>query len=125
MFVPRGSRIVGNVLFVICVSIRKKLPVAINRATYELIRFFYLKTKDDAETDLVVERPGRPLLFIEIKSTDNVLPSHLTTLKSLVNDFGVCEAICISCDPYAKHIDGIMVLPWAQAITSYFGPHLN
>lgn len=85
-------------------------------------RFSYLKTKDDAEIDLVVERPGQPLLFIEIKSTDNVLPSHLTTLKSLVNDFGACEAICISCDPYAKDSDGIMVLPWAQAITLYFGP---
>ena len=125
MFVPRGNRIVGNVLFVIFVSIMKKIPVAINRATYELTRFSYLKTKDDAELDLVVECPGRPLMSIKIKSTNNVLLSHLTTLKSLVNDFGVCEAICISCDPYAKDIDGIMVLPWAQAITSYFGPHLN
>src|SRR3990167_9986251 len=28
-------------------------------------RFSYLKTKDDAEIDLIVERPGLPLLFIE------------------------------------------------------------
>jgi hypothetical protein len=30
-------------------------------------RFSYLKTKDDAEVDLIVDRPGKPHLFIEIK----------------------------------------------------------
>ncbi|QLH41599.1 MAG: DUF4143 domain-containing protein [Coxiellaceae bacterium] len=32
-------------------------------------RFSYLQTKDGVEIDLVVERPGLPLLFIEIKSS--------------------------------------------------------
>ena len=83
-------------------------------------RFSYIKTKDDAEIDLVVERPGMPLLFIEIKSSENVQPAHLTTLKKMAHDFGNCEAICLSCDPYPKQIDGITVYPWRLGIETYF-----
>lgn len=84
-------------------------------------RFSYLRTKDDAEVDLVVERPGLTLLFIEIKSSDNVQHTHLTTLKKIAHDFVDCEAICLSCDPYPKQLDGIKVLPWMQGIQDYFG----
>jgi uncharacterized protein len=83
-------------------------------------RFSYLKTKDDAEIDLIVERPGLPLLFIEIKSSDNVQLSHLATLKKIAHDFGHCEAICFSRDPYVKELDGIQVWPWLQGIQHYF-----
>jgi predicted AAA+ superfamily ATPase len=95
---------------------------AIQLASYyhRMYRFSYLKTKDDAEVDLVVERPGLPLLFIEIKSSENVQAEHLTTLKRLANDFGKCEAICLSRDTYAKQIDGITVYPWAEGLKHYF-----
>ena len=83
-------------------------------------RFSYLKTKDDAEIDLIVERPGLPLLFIEIKSSDNVQPNHLTTLKKMTHDFGACEAVCFSRDPYAKEFDGIKVWPWREGVEYYF-----
>jgi predicted AAA+ superfamily ATPase len=83
-------------------------------------RFSYLKTKDDAEIDLIIERPGLPLLFIEIKSSENVQASHLITLKNLANDFGNCEAVCFSCDPYLKQIDEIKVYPWQQGIINFF-----
>lgn len=84
-------------------------------------RFSYLKTKDDAEIDLIVERPGLPLLFIEIKSSDNIQSHHLTTLRKLALDFGNCEAVCFSCDHYPKELDGIKVFPWQQGIKKYFG----
>lgn len=87
---------------------------------YREYRFSYLKTKDDAEVDLVVERPGLPLLFIEIKSSDNVQPTHLATLKKLAHDFGNCEAICFSCDSYAKQLEGIKIIPWQEGIKQYF-----
>ena len=83
-------------------------------------RFSYLKTKDDAEIDLVVERPGMNTLFIEIKSSKTVQPIHLKTLKSLASDFGACEAVCFSRDPYPKKIDTIRVLPWQQGISEFF-----
>ena len=84
-------------------------------------RFSYLSTKDDAEIDLVVERPNQKVLFIEIKSTDNVDERHLSTLKSLSKDFGDCESVCFSRDAYAKQFSDITVYPWAMGIKKYFG----
>lgn len=83
-------------------------------------RFSYLSTKDDAEIDLVVERPGQQILFIEIKSATMVEARHLSTLKSLARDFGDCEAICLSRDQYAKQIDNVMIYPWAEGVKKYF-----
>lgn len=83
-------------------------------------RFSYLKTKDDAEIDLVVERPGKPLLLIEIKSASDVEERHLRTLKALSQDLGDCEAVCFSRDRHAKKINGIMVYPWDEGIKKYF-----
>jgi uncharacterized protein len=83
-------------------------------------RFSYLKTKDDAEVDLIIERPGEPILFIEIKSSKNVRPEQLRNLKQLVKDFGVCEAICLSMDTYAREIDHVKILPWQQGLQEIF-----
>ena len=49
--------------------------------------FAYLKTKDGAEVDLIVERPGMPLALIEIKSTNRIDTGELNTLKNFVKDF--------------------------------------
>ncbi len=83
-------------------------------------RFSYLKTKDDAEIDLIVERPGQDILFIEIKSCTNVQSQHLTNLKRLGDSFGKCEMVCFSRDTYAKNLNGIMIYPWAEGIKQYF-----
>lgn len=83
-------------------------------------KFSYLKTKDDAEIDLIVERPGQDILFIEIKSSQNVQSQQLTTLKQLGNDFGSCELVCFSRDTFAKKLDGITVYPWDQGIKHFF-----
>ncbi|MCH9689822.1 MAG: AAA family ATPase [Gammaproteobacteria bacterium] len=84
-------------------------------------RFSYLATKDGAEIDCVVERPGQPILFIEIKSTELVEERHLLTLKTLASDFGECEAVCFSRDPYPKQYGAIKVYPWGDGIKRYFG----
>ena len=83
-------------------------------------RFSYLATKDDAEIDLVVERPGQKMLFVEIKSATFVEGRHLTTLKTLAHDFGDCEAVCFSRDHYVRQSDNIMVYPWAVGVEKYF-----
>jgi len=85
-------------------------------------KFTYLRTKNDAEIDLVVERPNKPILFIEIKSSDNVTQEAISSYSKLCKDFGECEAICLSNDPYAKTIHNIKVLPWKEGIIKYFTP---
>ncbi len=84
-------------------------------------RFSYLRTKDDTEIDLVVERPGLPLLLIEIKSANHVQSIHLRGLRKIAEDLGGCEPVCFSRDPYPKELEGIKVLPWLQGVQEYFG----
>lgn len=83
-------------------------------------KFSYLRTKDDAEIDLVVERPGQEILFIEIKSSTDVQEQQLSNVKQLARDFGQCEVVCFSRDTFAKKLDGVMVYPWADGIQRYF-----
>lgn len=83
-------------------------------------QFSYLRTKDDAEIDLVVERPGKPLLLVEIKSSQDVEERQLYTLKSIIQDLKNCEAVCFSRDKYPKKIGNIMIYPWAEGIIKYF-----
>jgi len=79
-------------------------------------RFSYLRTKDDAEVDLLVDRPGRPLALIEIKSTDHVQPDDVRPLKRLAPDIAHSEAFCLSLDQTPKKIDGVHCLPWQRGL---------
>ena len=83
-------------------------------------RFSYLSTKDGAEVDLVVARPGQPHLFIEIKSTTAVNLASLRSLSQLSQDFQACEAVCFSQDSYTKKYGEITVYPWREGIKHFF-----
>jgi uncharacterized protein len=83
-------------------------------------RFSYLRTTSDAEIDLIVERPGKPLLCIEIKSSNDVSQSDIRVFQQLCKDITNCEAICLSNDKYPKVIGNVTVYPWLQGIKKYF-----
>jgi len=87
---------------------------------YPGFRFSYLRTKDGAKVDLIVERPGQKILFLEIKSSNNVTAEKLSSFSKLAKDFGECEAICLSKDLRSKKIDNVLVLPWSEAIKKLF-----
>lgn len=87
---------------------------------YPEYRFSYLRTKDDAEIDLVVERPGKKILFIEIKSAKTLRTDQLSTFLSLVKDFGECEAVCFAQVMRACQIDLVTVYPWAEGLAKFF-----
>lgn len=85
-------------------------------------RLSYLRTKDDAEVDLIVERPGQAAAFIEIKSAERVDERDVRTLRTLVKDLGTqIEAYCLSKDPVPKMIEGVRLLPWEQGLREIMG----
>ena len=88
---------------------------------YSEYKFCYLMTETGAEIDLVVDRPGKPLLCIEIKSTTHVRDTDLSTFAALTHDLENCEAVCFSQDPRQKKIGNVTVFPWTQGIKRYFG----
>jgi predicted AAA+ superfamily ATPase len=83
-------------------------------------RFSYLRTRDDVEIDLVVERPGKPLLCIEIKSTTHITKEKITSFINLTKDIPNSEAICVCNDEFPQVIDHVKVLPWQVALKQYF-----
>jgi len=79
-------------------------------------RFSYLRTKDDAEIDLVIERPGLPLALVEIKSKAEVGERDVALLERFRRDFGKAEAFCLSRDPRRKKLAGVAALPWQEGL---------
>lgn len=79
-------------------------------------RFFYLRTKDDAEIDLIIERPGCPPTLVEIKSTERVEPRHVRDLQRFLPDFPGATALCLSRDPMRRRINGVLALPWQEGL---------
>lgn len=92
---------------------------------YPEYRFSYLKTKDDVEIDLIVERPGQKLLCIEIKSSENIREDKLSSFANIVKDVENSEAICISQEPRAKKIGEVTVIPWQTALLKYFTQNME
>ena len=83
-------------------------------------RFSYLRTHDDAEIDLVVERPGQPLLCIEIKSSKNISREDLSAFLHLTKDIPNSEAVCFSNEVIPKQIEHVRVIPWQLGLKQYF-----
>lgn len=91
-------------------------------------RFSFLRTKDDAEIDLVIERPGLPILFIEIKSSTHITELDISAFIKITHDFSKiepCEAVCFSNDPRPKQYESVTVYPWQEGIIKYFLPSAN
>ena len=76
----------------------------------------YLRTHDDAEIDLILERPGLPRALIEIKSTVQVTRDHLRHVAQFAKDISNSESFCLSRDPHAKKIDGVHCLHWERGL---------
>lgn len=79
-------------------------------------RFSYIRTAADVEIDLVVERPGKPLLCVEIKSTDVINEHDISSFCKLTKDINNCEAIVLSQDPFQKKFDHVTCYPWEKGL---------
>lgn len=79
-------------------------------------RFSYLRTKDNAEIDLIVERLGMPTALIEIKSTDQVTDKDIARLKRFSRDFQNCEAFCLSQDSTPRMSNNVKILHWTNGL---------
>ena len=79
-------------------------------------QFYYLKTGGGVEVDIVIERPGKPLALIEIKSASSISRRDIKGLQQISRDLKPCCAYCFSRDIHRKKIDDVMCLPWEKGI---------
>lgn len=81
----------------------------------------YILTKDGAEIDLVVDRPGQPTALIEIKSKDQVDDRDTRHLEHFYGDFKNPDLILLSNDPREKLINKTRALHWQNGICEILG----
>lgn len=79
-------------------------------------RFSYLQTNNNLEVDIIVERPGLPTAFVEIKSKENILEQDFAPLSLLKRDYPKNQYFCLSNDTNNRTENGIIVLHWKQGL---------
>lgn len=79
-------------------------------------RLSYLRSKDDVEIDLIIERPGLKRALVEIKSTERVAEEDVRSLQSLGKDIARSEAFCLSLDRTEKKIGAVRCFPWQRGL---------
>ena len=79
-------------------------------------RIQYLLTKDQAEVDFVVTRPGSVPTLIEVKSTDQVNDGDARTLNRFADDFKGSPLFLASRDPVERKFGKVWALPWEKVI---------
>lgn len=83
-------------------------------------RFSFIRTVSDVEVDLVVERPNKPLLCIEIKSAEIIDRMSIRSFIKVTKEIPNCEAIVLSQDRFMKTFDHVTCYPWKQGIEECF-----
>lgn len=76
----------------------------------------FLRTKDGAEIDLIVERSAKQTFLIEIKSSPTVREEDLRNLKALSNDIPGSTALCLYAGETTLSFGHVECLPWQEGI---------
>ena len=92
----------------------------LRRNDYEQMdfRFTWLQTESGLEIDLIVERPGCPLVLLEIKSGTQLDDRDAKALRSLRDLFEGCVCFVVSNDPIERETDGITFLHWTSSFVA-------
>lgn len=84
-------------------------------------QFFYVRTKDNVEIDLVIQRPGKSLLLIEIKSKNKVHESDAKCLETLGKDIDKRSVRrLLSQDRLTQKFGNTEAYHWKDAIGNLF-----
>ncbi len=81
-------------------------------------KFSYLRTKDNVEVDLVLEK-GKETVLIEIKSTNNVIADDIRSLKNVGKKLKA-RKIVLCREKRSYQQDDIHILPWKEGLKEIF-----
>lgn len=84
-------------------------------------RLSYLRTKDGAEIDLILSKPKKTTLLIEVKSSARIDEVEVNKLRRLHDDIPGSKAFYLSRDEHEAEIGGVRCLPWHKALREIFG----
>jgi predicted AAA+ superfamily ATPase len=78
--------------------------------------FSYLRTRDDVEVDLIINRPGKCQVLLEIKSSTTIDERHIKSLQHFANDFSGARLICACRVTKPQKIGNVEILPYMDAL---------
>ena len=81
----------------------------------------YWRTTSQIEVDFIL---GDHEVAIEVKSTDEAKPRHLSGLKSFGEEFEVKKQILVTNDQNSRQIGSITILPWKIFLEQLWGGEL-
>lgn len=83
-------------------------------------KFSYLRTKDDREIDLIIERPGQPSVLIEIKSSSKINKEDSKHLQAIGKDFKNVKMYVLSNTEKSSLIENVKFINWKKGIHEIF-----
>ena len=96
-----------------------KKNISYKRLDWELS---YLRTKDDVEIDLIIDRPGLSNLQIEIKSKSKVIEADAKSLETLGRDLDKkAERWLLSNDKLERKFGSTRAVHWMKGVELIFG----
>lgn len=83
--------------------------------------FYYLRTKDGVEIDLIIEQKKNHFLLIEIKSSEKILPSHYQSLIKIGAEFDHVKKIILCREKRTRLTnEGVHIFPWQLGLHEIF-----
>ncbi|MCC6932229.1 MAG: ATP-binding protein [Deltaproteobacteria bacterium] len=82
--------------------------------------FSHLRVNDKDEIDLIIERPGKETLLVEIKSKDKIDSRDCASGNKLLPEFKNARAYLLSLDKTPRQVEAVKCLFWQQGIEKIF-----
>lgn len=79
-----------------------------------MVQMFFWRTSSGAEVDLLLEKDKKPIAAIEIKYSENISSSHLSGLRSFLDDHPDVPCYLISRVSHAWSAGPVTILPWQR-----------
>lgn len=87
--------------------------------TYRLLHYrrseaglYFWRTNHGAEVDLLIEKHGRPIAALEVKSTPRVAGAHLSGLRAFQEEHPRTPCFVVCSAPHPYRIGDVKILPW-------------
>jgi predicted AAA+ superfamily ATPase len=83
-------------------------------------QFSYLRTKDDAEIDLIIEKPRSKPILVEIKSFKSISEKSITSFSKISDAMEYSERYLLSNCVTSYNKNGIRCLHWTSGLKEIF-----
>ena len=89
--------------------------------SHKQFQISFLRTKDGAEIDLIIERPARSTLLLEIKSSHTLRAEDFRNLNQFAKDIPDSKAFCLYGGDQNLGFGDVQCLNWRVGIQRILG----